>query len=287
VVTAVVAAGAAAAGGLYALDRVANQVVRPVPRPPAVSVPELGYGHEDVLIPAGDHALRGWLVYPDEPGRRPLVLLVHGWGANYGTLLGMAESLVEAGHAVLLFDVQGHGRNGPAAYVTVRHFRDDVAAAARYAALRFPDRERVLVGHSLGGAAAVLAAEHGAPVDGLVVVAAPADVLEVIASYLRDKGFPGGFMVVALRPFWWVRIGGTFRHLVPERKIGAVRLPVLILQPEHDQRVPREHAVRLARAAGASFHLIAGAGHTDVLDAPETRARVLAFLQEVAQGERS
>lgn len=274
-------AGAMAAGGLVVLDRMANAVVRPVPRAPDVTVPELGLDHEDLVIPSGDHELMGWLLRPLGGGHGPLVLLAHGWGANYGTLLQLAEPLVAAGYPVLLFDVRGHGRNEEVPYVTVRHFRDDVMAVARWAADRFPERRRVLVGHSLGGAAAVLAAERGAPAHGVVTVAAPADVLEVTAAYLREKGLPGGFMVVALRPFWWPRVGGTFRHLVPEKKIGSLRQPVLILHPEHDRRVSIEHARRLARAAGAPFHVIPGAGHSNALSHPETVARLIVFLDEV------
>lgn len=275
------AAGAVVAGGLYALDRAAHAVVHPVPRPPAVSVRDLGFDHEDLVIPAGGHGLKGWLLNPAAPAHRSLVLLAHGWGASYGPLLQLAEPLAAAGHPVLLFDVQGHGRNAPVPHVTVRHFRDDVMAVARYAAERFPERQRVVVGHSLGGAAAVLAAEQGAPVDGVVTVAAPADVLEVTADYLRSKGFPGGFMVLAMRPFWWPRVGGSFRHLVPERKIGGVTQPVLVLHPEHDRRVSRGHAERLGAAAGIAPCIIPDAGHTDVLSHPETVVRVLAFLEAV------
>jgi len=70
--------------------------VHPVPREPDVTVPELGIRHEDLTIPAGDHDLLGWLLCPVDPGDRPLVMLAHGWGANYGTLLQLAEPLVAA-----------------------------------------------------------------------------------------------------------------------------------------------------------------------------------------------
>lgn len=275
-------AGAVVVGGLYVLDRLAHAVVHPRPGVVGMTVPESGIAHEDLLIPAGRHELKGWLLNPTAPAHRPLVLLAHGWGASYGPLLLLAEPLAAAGYPVLLFDVQGHGRNAPVPYVTVRHFRDDVMAVARYARERFPERKRVVVGHSLGGAAAVLAAERGAPVDGVVTVAAPADVLEVTADYLRSRGFPGGFMVFAMRPFWWPRVGGTFRHLVPERKIGSLEQPVLVLHPEKDRRVSRGHAERLGAAAGVTPCIIPDAGHTDVLSHPETLVRVTTFLDQVA-----
>ncbi len=279
------AIGGGAVGALFLLDYVANLTIRPRPRDPGVAVPDLGIRHEDLVVVSGEHRLKAWLLYParDDPDR-PLVLMTHGWGASHETLLTLARALVEGGCAVLLFDVRGHGRNDEVATATIRQFRDDVMAVARFARERFPGRPLVFAGHSLGGAAGVLAAAEGTPLDGLVLLATPANVLEVTADYLRDRGFPGRFMVVALRPFWWIRLGGTFRNFVPERKIARLRLPILIVQPELDRRVPMAHAERLARTSDALLKVIPGAGHTDFLGLAATHRAVLDFLERVASG---
>jgi alpha-beta hydrolase superfamily lysophospholipase len=288
--------GVAAAGGLYALDRLANHVVRPVPRLPARTVPDSGLAHEDLEIEAEGHRLAAWLLWAawqDAGGRpavpraetdRPLFLLAHGWGASYGTVLLLAEPLARAGHDVLLFDMRGHGRNRAVPYVTVRHLRDDVSAVVRYAGERFPGRPLVLVGHSFGGAASVLAAAEGARVAALVLIATPADVVEITAEYLSAKGMPGGLMATLLRPFWWWRLGGTFVPHSPVRRIGELDVPVLIIQPEHDQRVHRGHAERLAGAAGVRYHLVREHEHTDVLGAPETVRLVTSFVEGLPGG---
>ena len=274
--------GAVVVGGVVVLDRMAARVVRPVPRLPDRSVPDLGVDHEDLTIQSGDHRLAAWLLRPDQGQPfEPLMLLAHGWGASYGTVLQLAEPLADAGHDVLLFDVRGHGRNEPVPYVTVRHFRDDLMAVVRYAAKRFPDRQLVLIGHSLGGAAGILAAADGAPIDGLVLIACPSDVLQVTAEFLTDRGMPGNLMVQVFRPFWWRRMGGTFRPLSPSRRIRELDLPILLIQPEHDQRVNRRHADRLAVAAKLEYHIIQDREHTDVLAAPETLRLVERFLERL------
>ncbi len=278
-----IAATAAGAAVLLALDRLANHIVRPAYRPFERTVPELGLPHEDLRIPSGDHELAAWLLTP-APAQpyEPLLLIAHGWGANYSTVLRLAEPMARAGHEVLLFDVRGHGRSEPVPYVTVRHFRDDLVAVARYAARRFPDRQLVLVGHSLGGAAGVLAVADGAPVDGLVLVAAPADVIRVTADFLRDeRGLPGGFVMALLRPFFWWRVGGSFRPLTPSRRIREVDVPLLIVQPENDARVHRDHAESLSASAGQPFELIEGYEHTDVLEAPDTHRLIHRFLERL------
>lgn len=267
---------------LLALDRLAGRIVDPGARPIERTVPELGVEHEDFVIRSGDHELRAWLLCPaDAHPEEPMILIAHGWGANYGVVLRLAEPLAERGHDVLLFDVRGHGRNPRLSFVTVRHFRDDVMAVSRYAAEHFPDRDLVLVGHSMGGAAGVVAAADGAPIDGLVLIAAPADVLRVTAEYLTDLGMPGGFLVKLLRPFFWRRVGGTFLPLTPSRRIAELEIPVLLIQPELDRRVVRRHAERLATAAGIDYHLIEGREHHDVLDAPETLRLIEEFIEDL------
>ncbi len=267
---------------LIALDRLAGRIVRPKAQPIERTVPELGVDHEDLLIPSGDHYLHAWLLEPGVPHPdEPLILIAHGWGANYGVVLRLAEPLAERGHDVLLFDVRGHGRNPRLTLVTVKDFRDDVIAAVHYSRERFPGRRMILVGHSMGGAAGVLAAADGAPIDGLVLIAAPSDILTVTAEYLTDHGMPGAFLVRLLRPFFWRRVGSTFRRLTPSRRIRDVNVPILMIQPEHDTRVIRPHADRLAAAAGQSYHLVEGREHTDVLSAPETLALMEDFLRRV------
>jgi uncharacterized protein len=260
------------------LDRAAVSVLYMVPRAPDRTVPDTGVYHEDLVIRSGDHDLGAWLLKPPGEPERPLVLLAHGWGANYSLLLQLAEPLVADGYEVLLFDIRGHGRNEAVPFVTVRHFRDDIVSVVEYANGRFPSRPLVLVGHSLGGAASVLAVAEGARVDGLVLVAAPSDVRRVTAEYLSERGLPGGLMAALFTPFWWRRAGSRFGPLTPTRRIPEVQVPLRIVQPEHDERIARSHADALAGASGQDFDLILGAKHNDVLGRDETRAIVTELL---------
>jgi len=278
---ALLALGIAAAGGALWLDRLATRIVRPVPRSSERSVADAGLEHEDVAIPTAGATLAGWLVRAGAAAAdKPLLVFAHGWGASHGTALRLAEPLARGGYDVLLFDMQGHGRNQAVPYVTVRHLRDDVIAAVTYAERRFPGRAIVAVGHSFGGAASVLAAAEGAPIAALVLIATPSDIMRITAEFLSDKGAPGRLMVLVLRPFWWWRVGGSFRPHSPARRITELEIPVLIIQPENDARVRREHAERLSIAAGVPYHLVPGREHTDVLGDPLT----IALVQEFTRG---
>lgn len=287
-----VVAAVAVALVVLAMDWLAGRIVRPNLQPVDRPVPSMGIPYEEITVRSGEYELQAWLLDSSqaegrqEVGRdesRPLVIVAHGWGANHGVVARLAEPLARHGWTVLLFDVRGHGRNRPLPEVTIRDFRDDVMAVTRYVEQRFPHRPSVLVGHSMGGAASVVAAADGAPIDGLVTIAAPSDVLGVTAEYLSDQGLPGQVLVTVLRPFFWRRLGGMFRPLTPSRRIDEVTVPIMMIQPELDARVVRAHADRLAAATGLEYHVIEGREHTDVLSDPRTLALVERFLESVCE----
>lgn len=91
-------------------------------------------------------------------------------------------------------------------------------------------------------------------------------------------------MVLVLRPFWWIRVGGTFGPLTPARRIHELKIPVLVVHPEGDRRVPMEHAERMAAGAETTVHVVKDAGHTEFLGRDETHAHVLAFLEDLEGG---
>ncbi|MEJ2481871.1 MAG: alpha/beta fold hydrolase [Gemmatimonadota bacterium] len=271
---------AAAAGGILALDRLAQFTARPPKRPLEMSGADLGIPHEAVEFPAFDGiTLRGeWIEPTDTPANRPVVLLVHGWTGNSGTMLYVARPLLEAGYPVFTFDVRHHGRSDDAPYVTIRHFRDDLAHAVGVVRESRPGAPVLVVGHSLGGSAALLVAAAGAPVDGIALIAAPADLMEVTAGMLSDHGLPGGLLTGVLKPFWQRRAGVPFRDLDPAEGARRLQLPLLVVQGDQDARVPAEHALRLAGNAGTEVLWIGGAGHKDILDRPELHQALVEFV---------
>ena len=221
--------------GVLLLNRIAMRLVRPVPVEPDRTVCDTGLIYDDFTVFSDGHGLHAWLLSNGEVRHQePLLILAHGWGASYGTVLQLAEPLVEEGYEALLFDVRGHGRNKPAPYVTVRHFRDDLMSVIGYAGTRFPG--------------------------------------------LTDHGMPGSLVIWVLRPFWWLRNGGTFRSLTPSRRISEVEVPLLIIQPEDDERVTREHARQLSAASGVPHQIVPDCDHTSVLGAPVTTRLVTEFL---------
>ncbi len=260
-----------------ALDRAALRFLRP-PRRRALRTPEdVGLRGDEVVVD-GDVELRMWVMEPGQ-GRDSVVLLVHGWGANSDRSLGMAPKLVDAGHAVATVDVRGHGRSSDGSFVTLRHFRDDVARAAKTLRERYPGASLTVVGHSMGGAAGLLVAADGGPVDRLVTVAAPCDVYDATRRHLERKRLPAGPLISAFRLLWKRRVGVPYDSIHPGLRARDVRVPTLVVQPERDRQVPVDQGTLLARQLGLEPEIVEGAGHSDVLDRPDVHDRIAHFLE--------
>lgn len=272
---------AAAVGGALLVDRAALMTMRPPRRGLDRDPAELGHPLEPIEVDSAGCAIRGDLLEPlDADPNAPIAVLVHGWTGNAGTMLLLAEPLLAAGIPTLVFDVRSHGRSDRAPAVTVRHFRDDLTQVLEHLRNIRPDQRLVVVGHSLGGAAGILACVRGAPVDGLALVAAPANLFEATASFFSDRGLPGGFLTRLFHPSWRLRAGESFRYLDPEARAAELPegLPITIVQGGRDTRCPPAHAERLAKATGAEVVPIPEAAHRDILTHPATHRELLRFL---------
>lgn len=117
-------------------------------------------------------------------GEGPAVLLLHGWAGRPTQFAHLIEQLVGAGYSVYALDAPAHGRS-PGREANVVLF----AHALLEAAGELPPL-RAVVGHSLGGAAALLAAQMGLRSEALVTVSAPSRILEQLRLFARFVGLP-------------------------------------------------------------------------------------------------
>jgi pimeloyl-ACP methyl ester carboxylesterase len=274
-------AGAASLLTAFATDRLAQTLLRPRVRPLERVPDPTGPRIREIEFPStGEVTLRGWLLGESSAeGGMPPVILTHGWTGNSGELLSLGEELARTKTLVLVYDVRGHGRSDPAPAVTARHFRDDLLAAVEAVRRASGGRNPLLVGHSMGGAASVLAAVSGATVAGVLAMAAPADLLEVTAGYLTDRGLPGPLIVRLCLPSWRVRAGESLSRLNPQERVGELRVPLVVIHGSEDGRVPLEHARRLAELGGGRLRIVQGGGHSDLVRDPEVLGEILLLLE--------
>lgn len=258
------------------------------PSPILVETPsQRGFAYEDVFFPSEDGTLlHGWFLPSRTSNAVATVVHLHGNAQNLSTHYRYAAWLTGEGMHVLCFDYRGYGlsegRPDRAGVLA------DSRAAIRYAASRpeaDPDRI-VLLGQSLGGANAVVAAATltDLPVRGVIVDSAFYSYRSIVADKIGLIPVLGWIR----GPLSAVLIGN--RHS-PGPVIGSLApTPVLMFHGAADPVVPLWHGERLFDAAGEPKFLCVmdGRGHTDALGRYRDLLGpvVVSFIRDaVAQGE--
>lgn len=216
-----------------------------------------------MLLEFPDVQLGGYAWWGGRP--TPAVLLLHGWGEDAATMVPVARLVRARGwHAVSLSLRGWTGSSGA----------DDYGLSASRDIGRVLDWMRaqpdvsgvVVVGFSMGGLMAALAAAEQGPGDlaGLVLVSAPAD----LPSFARGTAFGGvrRYLEQTLQPRQW-------RESSPLTHADLLTHPLLVVVGTADRMTPPEQGRRLVSAVpGASLlEMEAMAHHPSV----EEWARIL------------
>jgi len=242
----------------------------------------------DVSLPGpGGSTLRGWFCRPEQIAGRPSgAVVLHGWGGSAADLAPIARPLLDAGVRTLLLDARCHGRSDDAEFTSMPRFAQDVAAGVRW--LRDQpqlDPERILlVGHSVGAGACLLAARDDPRVAGVVSLSSMADPHELMTRLLTGSHLPKPFVPLALRYVEHL-IGLNFSEFAPLTTLPALSVPVLLVHGEQDVVVPVTDARRLAAAApDATLLVVPGAGHADVADVALVSDTLREFAMRTVSG---
>lgn len=214
---------------------------------------DVGLSAESVRLPgARGLNLFAWYVPARRKGAAPAVVLLHGWGGNASSLLPAARALHDAGYAVLLPESRNHGRSDRDSHSSLPRFAEDLECALDWLSKQpGVDAGRLAaVGHSVGGAAVLLAASRRSDLRAVVSVSAFAHPEQVMRRWLAARRIP-------YLPLGWLVnryvervIGERFDAIAPAATLCRVRCPVLLVHGRDDTTVPVEDARRLAGCRG-------------------------------------
>lgn len=213
--------------------------------------------------------LSGILERPEGPVAA-WALFAHCFTCSKNTLAAsrLGEGLAERGFGVLRFDFTGLGQSdgdfADTGFTT--NVQDLKAAVAWMEAQGMP--VQLMIGHSLGGAAAVVAASELSEIRAVVTLGAPADAEHVVHQF--DQHIPeieakGAAQVdIAGRPFV---VGEAFLESVRGAKVkeaaAKLKRPLLVMHAPRDEIVSIDNATGLFVAAKhpKSFVSLDQAGH--------------------------
>ncbi len=237
---------------------------------------------EEITFTGGSQAhLSGVLHRPPERARG-LVLMAHCFtcSKDIHTMTRLANALTEAGYAAFRFDFTGRGESeGDFAKKTLSaNVSDVVRAAATLVEMGFGPCG--IIGHSLGGAAVLLAAEKIRTLEAVITIGAPSDAGHVRHLFADDEDelLSAGRAVVSIsgRKF---ELEAGFLHDLEIHNVldsaAALGLPYLTVHADDDNVVPvtEGEALHAAAAEPKEFLRYPTGGH---LFADRTAAALLA-----------
>lgn len=248
----------------------------------------------DINVGSGDAARR--LAILERGGKGPALVWLGGFRSDMQATKAEALDVWASGRgrAVVRFDYSGHGESGGRFEDgTVSRWLEDTLATIA----RFVDDHPILVGSSMGGWLALLAAKTlaGSPraPAGLVLIAPAVDFTE----RLMWEAFPDVVRRAIERDGVWYRpsayspeptpitrdlIEDGRRHLMMDRPIET-GCPVHILQGMEDPDVPWRHALNLVEhlaGENVSLTLVKDGDHR--LSRPEDLDRLLRAVETIA-----
>ncbi len=205
---------------------------------------------------ARGETLVGRLDLPIDGEPRAFALFAHCFtcGKDLRSARIIARELARAGIATLRFDFAGLGASeGDFGATTFSHDVDDLVAAAEVLAERYR-APRLLIGHSLGGAAALKAAGRIDSIDAVATIGAPSSpahverLLEGARGEIAAEG--EACVVVAGREF---RVRKAFLDDLLEHDleadVEALQRALLVLHAPFDDVVGVDNAAAIFRAA--------------------------------------
>jgi alpha-beta hydrolase superfamily lysophospholipase len=177
----------------------------------------------------------------------PVLLYLHGARYDVRGSAHRMRRLQDLGFSVLGVDYRGFGRSS-AVLPSETLALEDAQAAWDWLATQYPDRDRYIFGHSLGGAIAVRLASTRPDVKGLIVEGSFTSIPDLV------KHFKWG----------WLPVGPLItQRFEAVEQIRQVRAPVLVVHGSRDSLIPPELGRALYEAAPGPkrFELVEGGSH--------------------------
>jgi pimeloyl-ACP methyl ester carboxylesterase len=209
-------------------------------------------------------------------GEGPLVVLVHGWQGAGSQMRSLAEAIVAAGFRVAIFDMPAHGEapgwstSGPEFTRILR------GVATQLGPLH------AVVGHSLGGTAALSCAAAGLPLAGVVAIAPIPSFEFTLRGHVRAFGLSPFAKELLAR-----RLEARTHTQRDELDLANLDLPVpaLLIHDLLDRTIPSRHSRRLKDTwRRARLIETCGFGHRRVLEAELVAQAIVAFLVTLPGG---
>ena len=224
----------------------------------------------DCQLPVGERArLNVWLGGPQR------VLLVHGWSGHWTQFEAMMKALGRESFSFYALQMPGHGEESDGAsdvgeFIATLRLALDVMGAP----------VDVLIGHSMGAAAAAFVLGERGDIARTVLVAPPTDFRAVVGRMAIGLKL-GRRAHRQLLDKMAARVGIDYDVLDIVRRGALISARTLLVHDAGDREVPFADSLRLYQSLpSATLHQTVGKGHRRVLTDSAVLGLVAGFARE-------
>jgi uncharacterized protein len=203
------------------------------------------FGSRVTNEPAKLHGL--WLAADKHPKDGPVLLYLHGARWNVEGSAPRIRRMQQLGFSVLAIDYRGFGKSTPALPSEDMAY-EDARAAWDWLAANYPQRQRYIFGHSLGGAIAIDLASKVDDERGTIVEGTFTSIADV-ASTMKWGWLPLGALIT--------------QRFDSVKKVANIGSPLLVVHGDSDSLIDSELGRKLYEAAQGRkrFVLVEGGSH--------------------------
>ncbi len=254
---------------------------------------DLGLDYEPIQMTAPDGVmLSGW--YVPCRGARAGVVVCHGYRGCRQFIAWPLPFLHQAGLAVVSFDFPGMGESGAGTCSFGHTEKEDIKVAVRFLQEKagIASGHVGVLGHSMGGAAAILAAAEEPAIGAVVADSAFARLDQMVGERFRRLGRAAEPLAGCTR--WWAErlCGFAAGDVSPAAVVAKIApRPLLIIHGEADTYTPASQARALYAAAAEPKQLwiVPQATHVNChqVAKEEYERRVTTFFRRALLGDQS
>jgi pimeloyl-ACP methyl ester carboxylesterase len=254
-----------------------SYLVQHIPRNPVEDKPNWGT-IIDTKIPSVDGGfLEVWRIEP-ETSSCGIIVFAHGWGRNRDRMVHRARIFAKWGFTTVIHSARDHGNSSASRLVSAMTFAEDIEAV-----LQWIGEPVLLYGHSAGAAGAIIAAgRNHHSIQALFLEASYADTKEGLRSLYQWANRFFGIVFAPMIIYWWdLFFRGAMDRVSPKRLAAEMRIPVMIIHGEKDQRFPLSFALQLKESFPGDcvdMFIAKDADHSDSSHTPGYQEAIRSFL---------
>ncbi|CAL66831.1 alpha/beta fold hydrolase [Christiangramia forsetii] len=200
------------------------------------------------------------------------ILLVHGWSGRGTQLAKIAEALKAKGYMVISFDAPAHGKaDGKMSmmpfFIKAAHYLDEQHGSFE-----------AVIGHSLGGMAALKAISEGLKTKKLVIIGTANNITEITRHFAENMKM-NHKVAAKMKDYLDAKFNEDMDTLSGAISAENVKIPTLVIHDEKDVDVKVNSAYEIHETLKNSELMItSGQGHRRVLGNPEVINKITTFI---------